>query len=89
MLRNLYLWLKMKTSRSIEEIKQLAMRDELFESEVTQIDPYGQEEWERDNKVLKSITVIQPKEKHFRNRRYVIVPSWNEDLDQEIDCLLL
>ncbi len=34
------------------------------------------------------ITVIQ-KEKHFRNQRFISLPSFNEDLDEEKECEVL
>ncbi len=77
----------MPTSKNIEEIKALAMSDELFEPEV--LEPYWitnydcdqSHDWQRP----KRITVIQ-KEKHFRNHRFISLPSFNEDVDEEKEC---
>ena len=87
----------MPTSKNIEEIKALAMSDELFEPEVIDLEDCcgcqchfesGTDACCSDCFTVNRITVIQ-KEKHFRNRRYIVLPSWNEDVDSENECLLL
>ena len=71
------------TSEDIEHVKRLAMSDELFEAETLSFD---EDEMIQQGIVRKNITVRQ---KRFNSRKYVLLPSWNEDLDQEVECSII
>jgi hypothetical protein len=63
----------------IEEIKKLAMCDELFAPESISLEPEG-----------KSLTVRLPEQsKRFNRKSLITIPAFNEDLEYEKEFLLL
>lgn len=62
-----------------DEIVKLAMSDELFAPESISLEPEG-----------KSLTVRLPeKEKHFIRKHLATIPTWNDDIEVEKECLLI